>query len=107
MCAQLLKTPIELLQKLLEQLARKETPTRQLLLSFTQLSISKNNFLNNGFTPTILFASFNAFKQRKLLGTICWKDVFWGSNSNKTCDSLIGSFLRLQNKCKNDLIMKL
>jgi hypothetical protein len=77
------------------------------LLSFTQSSIWKSNFLNNGFTPTILFTSFNAFKQWEFPYTIGWKNAFWGSNSNKTCDSLISSFLRLEYKHKSDLIVKL
>jgi hypothetical protein len=42
--------------------------------------------------PQFCSQAFNAFKQRKLPCKICWKNAFWGSNSNKTPNSLIGSF---------------
>ncbi len=79
----------------------------QLLLFFTQLSIWRSNFLSNGFTPTILSTSFNAFKQWELPCKIYWKNAFWGSNSNKTRDSLTSSISRLWNKHKSDPIVKL
>ncbi len=77
------------------------------LLSFTQLSTWRNNFLNNGFTPTILSIGLNAFKQWELPCTIYWKNVFWGSNSIKTHDSLTCSFSSLQNRHRKDPIVKL
>jgi hypothetical protein len=107
-CAQLQETPIELLQKLHKQLARKETLTSDSsCYLFTQLSIWRSNSLGNGFTSTILSIGFNAFKQQELPCRICWKNAFCGSNSNKTRRSVISSFSRLQNKCKSDPIVKL
>jgi len=77
------------------------------LLSFTQLSICESSFLGNGFTLMILFTSFNAFKHLELPYKICWKNAFWGSNWNKTLDSLTRSFSSIQKKRRNEPIVKL
>jgi hypothetical protein len=78
----------------------------QFLLSFTQLSIWWNNFLNNDLAPMKFFGTFNATKQREPPCVNLWKNAFCDSCSKRILDSLIGSFSKAWSSCNKYPIVK-
>jgi len=98
---------IELLQKLPEHL-RKETSTSDYscYLSHNCPYEEVASLARASHLQFCLHVSMHS-NNRNFLVRFVEKSVFWGSNSNKTHDSLTNSFSRLQNKCKSDPIVKL